>query len=132
MINPFGKVILVVYLSRKTKTSLQEKTPLPNTNRFTSPITAFRRKKKTPSHTNDPGKFLFFIKTRMSPQTDLRFSFQNRTFPSTTITSFYGRSSRSFYEYHCQSNTICIGFIIIVITNNGNLRFNGSINDIND
>lgn len=42
----------------KTKTSSQEKMSLPTTNRFTSPITAFRRKKKTPSHTNDPGKFL--------------------------------------------------------------------------
>ena len=42
--------------SSKTKTT-QEKSSLPDTNRFTSPITAFRRKKKTPSHTNDPGKF---------------------------------------------------------------------------
>src|SRR5689334_5894210 len=45
-----------IFFSSKTKTSSQEKTSLPNTNRFTSPITAFRRKKKTPSHTNDPGK----------------------------------------------------------------------------
>ncbi|CAF1242753.1 unnamed protein product [Adineta steineri] len=40
----------------KTKTT-SEKSSLPDTNRFTSPITAFRRKKKTPGSSNDPGKF---------------------------------------------------------------------------
>jgi hypothetical protein len=43
-------------LYSKTKTSTQEKSSLPDTNRFTSPITAFRRKKKTPGSSNDPGK----------------------------------------------------------------------------
>ncbi len=47
--------LFVNLFSSKTKTSSQEKMALPNTNRCTSPITAFRRKKKTPSHTNDPG-----------------------------------------------------------------------------
>ncbi|CAF1660297.1 unnamed protein product, partial [Adineta ricciae] len=51
----------------KTKTSSQEKMSLPNSNRFTSPITAFRRKKKTPSHTNDPG-FPFKIEHSHLPQ----------------------------------------------------------------
>lgn len=43
----------------KTKTT-QEKSSLPDINRFTSPITAFRRKKKTPGSSNDPGKFYYF------------------------------------------------------------------------
>ncbi|CAF4284614.1 unnamed protein product, partial [Rotaria sordida] len=40
----------------KTKTT-QEKSSLPDINRFTSPITAFRRKKKTPGSSNDPESF---------------------------------------------------------------------------
>ncbi|CAM4740902.1 unnamed protein product [Rotaria magnacalcarata] len=51
----------------KTKTSSQEKISLPNANRFTSPISAFRRKKKTSSHTNDPG-FPFKIEHSHLPQ----------------------------------------------------------------
>ncbi|CAF3837034.1 unnamed protein product [Adineta steineri] len=51
----------------KTKTSSQEKISLPNTNRFTSPITAFRRKKKTSTHSNDPG-FPFKIEHSHLPQ----------------------------------------------------------------
>ncbi|CAF4732796.1 unnamed protein product [Rotaria sp. Silwood1] len=51
----------------KTKTSSQEKISLPNTNRFTSPITAFRRKKKTSNHNNDPG-FPFKIEHSHLPQ----------------------------------------------------------------
>ena len=42
--------------SRKIRTSTQEKSTLHNANRFTSPLTAFRRKKKTLSHNNDPGR----------------------------------------------------------------------------
>jgi len=45
-----------IFFYSKTKTT-QEKSSLPDTNRFTSPITAFRRKKKTPGNSNDPGKY---------------------------------------------------------------------------
>lgn len=53
--------------SRKTKTFNQEKSSLPDHNRFTSPMSAFRRKKKTSgTGNNDPGKsftssFFFII-----------------------------------------------------------------------
>ncbi len=47
-----------IFFYSKTKTT-QEKSSLPDTNRFTSPITAFRRKKKTPGNSNDPGKYFF-------------------------------------------------------------------------
>ncbi|CAF0873803.1 unnamed protein product [Rotaria sordida] len=50
----------------KTKTT-QEKSSLPDINRFTSPITAFRRKKKTPGSSNDPG-FPFKIEHSHLPQ----------------------------------------------------------------
>ena len=46
----------MLFVPRKTKTT-SEKSSLPDTNRFTSPITAFRRKKKTPGSINDPGTF---------------------------------------------------------------------------
>ncbi|CAF3671287.1 unnamed protein product [Rotaria socialis] len=50
----------------KTKTT-QEKSSLPDMNRFTSPISAFRRKKKTPGSSNDPG-FPFKIEHSHLPQ----------------------------------------------------------------
>ena len=58
--NPFQLPIKYIFPSstRKTKTT-QEKSSLPDTNRFTSPITAFRRKKKTPGNSNDAGNFDF-------------------------------------------------------------------------
>jgi hypothetical protein len=49
-----------IFFYSKTKTT-QEKSSLPDTNRFTSPITAFRRKKKTPGNSNDPGKYIYII-----------------------------------------------------------------------
>jgi len=49
-----------IFFYSKTKTT-QEKSSLPDTNRFTSPITAFRRKKKTPGNSNDPGKYIIIL-----------------------------------------------------------------------
>ncbi|CAF1617513.1 unnamed protein product, partial [Adineta ricciae] len=53
--------------SKRGKTKTTEKSSLPDTNRFTSPITAFRRKKKTPGSINDPG-FPFKIEHSHLPQ----------------------------------------------------------------
>jgi hypothetical protein len=59
--NSFSKMLTFrIFSDRKTKTT-QEKSSLPDTNRFTSPITAFRRKKKTPGSSNDPGKSICYF-----------------------------------------------------------------------